>query len=195
MTKKIYKNQSGLSSMLMVVIVAALVVGGYSVYKWSFGPKPSDINMESDEMMEDTTMKDGMMQEGDNSGMMMHSGKLLAGKSSFLLEYNKTDFDTALKSDKLVVLYFYANWCPICRAEFPKMQEAFNELTTDRVVGFQVNYNDDQTDNNEKELAREHGVAYQHTKVLIKNGQRIGKYPDSWDKSRYLSEINKAVEQ
>ena len=109
---------------------------------------------------------------------------------SNLLDFNKDDYDQAFKSDKLIVLYFYANWCPICKAEFPLMVEAFNELNTDKVIGFRVNFNDNQTDENEEELAREYGVAYQHTKVFIRNGERIGKWPDGWDKNRYLLEIN-----
>lgn len=75
------------------------------------------------------------------------------------------------------------------------MQGVFNELTTDTVIGFRVNYNDDQTDNEEKALAREFGVAYQHKKVFVKNGQRILKSPEEWDDKRYDTEINKAITQ
>ena len=120
-----------------------------------------------------------------------YSGTIIAGKSSPLIDFNKADYDVALKTDKLIVLYFYANWCPICRAEVPHLYGAFDELTTDRVIGFRVNYNDDQTDDNERNLAREFSVAYQHTKVFVKNGQRVLKSPETWDKNRYLSEINK----
>ena len=120
---------------------------------------------------------------------------MLAGTSAPLLDFTKADYDSAIKTNKLVVLYFYANWCPICKKEFPIMQEAFNELETDAVVGFRVNYNDDQTDDTEKNLAREFGVAYQHTKVFVKNGTRILKSPESWDDKRYDIEINKALTQ
>lgn len=123
------------------------------------------------------------------------SGTKLAGGASPLLDFVKADYDKARASGKLIVLYFYANWCPICREEFPKMQSAFNELTTDRAVAFRVNYNDNETDGAERELAREFGVAYQHTKVFVKNGVRVGKYPDGWSKGRYLSEINKFLNQ
>ena len=122
-----------------------------------------------------------------------YTGTVLAGKSAPLLDFTKADYDAALKSDKLIVLYFYANWCPICKAEFPIMQNAFNELSTNKAIGFRVNYNDDQTDNDEKNLAREFGVAYQHTKVFVKNGQRILKSPEGWDDKRYDTEINKAL--
>jgi hypothetical protein len=67
---------------------------------------------------EDTMMKkeDAMMDGG-----MMYKGAVLAGKASPLLDFNKADYDTAVKSGKLVTLYFYANWCPLCKAEFPKI--------------------------------------------------------------------------
>ena len=127
--------------------------------------------------------------------LMKYSGAVLAGKSAPLLDFAKADYDAAVKTDKLVVLYFYANWCPICRAEFPVMQKAFNELSTDKVIGFRVNYNDDQTDNDEKNLAKQFGVAYQHTKVFVKNGRRILKSPEGWDQMRYDMEMSKALGQ
>jgi len=121
------------------------------------------------------------------------AGRVLAGTTAPLLEFAKEDYDKALNSDKLVVLYFYANWCPICKEEIPHLEGAFNDLTTDRVIGFRVNYNDSDTDNEERNLAREFGVAYQHTKVLLKNGSRVLKSPETWSKERYLSEINKSM--
>lgn len=131
----------------------------------------------------------------DGAMMAKYTGTVLAGKSAPLLDFKKADYDAAVKSDKLVVLYFYANWCPICKVEFPNAQAAFNELTTDKVVGFRVNYKDSDTDDDEVSLARQFGVGYQHTKVLLKNGTQILKAPDSWDKTRYLNEISKAIAQ
>ncbi len=129
----------------------------------------------------------------DKNGDMSFSGEVLAGSSAPLLVFNQSDYEKALASDKLIVLYFYANWCPICRAEFPLMESAFNDLNTDKVVGFRVNYNDNETSENEENLARQFGVAYQHTKVFVQNGERVLKAPDSWDKTRYLDEINNFI--
>lgn len=120
-----------------------------------------------------------------------YQGALLAGGESPLLDFVKADYDKAVASDKLVVLYFYANWCPICRAEFPRMQAAFNEISGDDVIAFRVNYNDNQTDDDEVALARQFGVGYQHTKVFVKNGQQVLKSPEGWDQERYLTEIAK----
>ena len=144
-------------------------------------------------------LPNGTMIEPENQSMMSsenqskYSGTVLAGSSAPLIDFKKADYDTAVKSDKLIVLYFYANWCPICRAEVPQLYAAFNELKTDNVIGFRVNYNDDQTDNNERALAQQFQIPYQHTKVFLKDGSIILKSPESWDKSRYLTEINKVI--
>ena len=155
-------------------------------------------SMEKDGAMiknESAMEEDEQMMEKDESAMMSedYSGEILAGSSAPLLDFNKADYDKAVASDNLVVLYFYASWCPICQAEFPKMKEAFDQLSGKNVVGFRVNYNDDQTDEFETELAREFGIAYQHTKVFVKNGERVLKAPDTWETQRYLEEISKAA--
>ena len=209
-------SQKGFAMPVIIAIVAVvLVLGGIVFYanrsqttddkmaqKKAMMEKEAMEQKEKDAMMKaDTTETDSMMKKDETSmmdksdTMMKYSGAVLAGKSAPLLDFTKADYDAALNSDKLVVLYFYANWCPICKAEFPVMQKVFNELSTDNVIGFRVNYNDDQTDNDEKSLAKQFGVAYQHTKVFVKNGQRILKSPEGWDDKRYDMEINKALTQ
>lgn len=129
----------------------------------------------------------------ENTTMLKISGKVLAGTKSFLVDFNMKDYGAALQTDKLVVLYFYATWCPICKEEIKNLYEAFHAIKDDAVVGFRVNYNDKETDKDEEALAREHGVAYQHTKVFIKNNKRILKSPEGWNTARYNSEIHNAL--
>lgn len=120
---------------------------------------------------------------------------VLAGSSNPLYDFHKPTYETALKSDKLIVLYFYNNTCPICRVELPEaLYPAFNELKDGNVIGFRVNFNDSDTDQDERALAQEFGVPYQHTKVFVKKGERVLKSPEQWGKSRYIMEINKAIE-
>ncbi len=130
---------------------------------------------------------------GLDAGPIQFSGTVLAGSKAKLIEFNKADYDKAVVSGNLVVLYFYANWCPICKAEFPKMQAAFNELSSDRVVAFRVNFKDNETSAEEEALARQFGVPYQHTKVFLKGGKQVLKAPDSWDTERYISEITSRI--
>ena len=144
------------------------------------------IFMKAGEMMKnESMMKENSMMESE------YKGQVLAGTTTKYLDFNKADYDKALKEKKKILLYFYANWCPICKLEQPQTFAAFNEIKDSDLIGFRVNYRDSDTDADEEEIAKEFGVGYQHTKVILKNGQRAGKFPDSWDKQRYLDELAK----
>src|SRR3989338_7145114 len=116
-----------------------------------------------------------------------YKGTLLAGTTTPYLSFTQEDYDEALKQNKVIVLNFYANWCPFCKNEEKEVFEAFDTINYTNVIGFRVNYKDTDTDVYEEELAKKYGVAYQHTKVIIKDGQRVLKAPDTWSKNRYLS--------
>lgn len=169
-------------NLLIVAVVVLLgVVGSWYVLRSSLPRSQSGKSFTSE--------------SSQNTNPEASAGAVLAGKAAQIFDFTKSRYDEEIKSNKLIVLYFYASWCPICKEEVPKMYQAFDELTTDQVVGFRINYNDNSTDNDEKELARLFGIAYQHTKVFLKNNSRILKSPEDWDKQRYLDEINKALTQ
>ncbi len=124
-----------------------------------------------------------------------YSGKVLAGTTAPFIIYTKADYDKALSSGKVVFLDFYANWCPICKEELPILKDGFASLKTDKIVGFRVNYNDSDTDDNEKALAGQLSIAYQHTTVILKNGKETFRSLEAWDKEAFAREINKAISQ
>lgn len=169
---------------IVSLVVLSLIIGG--IWFLSRREKPAKIS---------SGQSTNLACDPEKLPADQYCGEVLAGKTSPLLDFQKADFEKALKTDKLIVLYFYANWCPICKEEVPKLEAAFNELETDRVIGFRANYNDSETDSAEVDLAREHGIGYQHTKVFIKAGQRLLKSPESWEKQRYLDEIDKFKDQ
>ena len=119
------------------------------------------------------------------------SGKVLAGKNSQFFEFKQPDYENALASGKIIFLDFYANWCPVCRGEAPEIHTGFDSLQTDKVIGFRVNYNDSDTDEDEKKLAEEFKIPYQHTKVILKNRKEVLKDGEPWDRAKFLEEINK----
>ena len=162
----------------------------------------TDVMENKDAMMEDKSMAkentsmekgEGMMKK-DESMMEKsdYTGKVLAGsEATKYLDFNKADYAKALKEKNKILLYFYANWCPLCKKEQPETFAAFNEINDPDLIGFRVNYRDSDTDADEENLAKEFGVSYQHTKVILKEGERVLKAPDSWDKQRYLEELAK----
>jgi len=130
----------------------------------------------------------------DPQGSFVATGEVLAGSTTPFVDFNQSDYDRALRENRFIVLYFYANWCPICRVELTRLKPAFDELELPNVVGFQVSYNDNQTDDFEENLARQFGIAYQHTKIFLKGGQQVLKNGETWSKARYIEEITKAAQ-
>ena len=126
-----------------------------------------------------------------STGAFAATGTVLAGTTTPYIDFNTADYEKALAENKVILLNFYANWCSECRAEQPRIFAAFSQLDNPAVVGFRVNYKDSDTNSVESQLAEKFGITYQHTKVIIKNGQRALKAPDSWDEQRYLSELSK----
>lgn len=80
------------------------------------------------------------------------------------LVYSKNLFDQS--AEKRRVLYFYANWCPICKPADEDFK-ANSEKIPEDVILIRVNYNDSDTDQEEKDLAKKYGITYQHTFVQI----------------------------
>lgn len=133
--------------------------------------------------------------EGSSSAQTIpgYQGRILAGESAPFLEFNKADYEKALSERKIILLNFYANWCPICRGEEEAIHAGFDGLTQDKVIGFRVNFNDSDTDSDEEALAKQFNIPYQHTKVILKNGKEISRSLDSWTKETFNQEITKAL--
>lgn len=146
--------------------------------------KKDESMMESNDTITDS--KDSMMKTS-------YSGKVLAGKNAQYLEFNTEDYQKAKAEGNTIFLDFYANWCPVCRAEEPIIYEGFNELESDKVVGFRVNYKDNETSDDEKALAKEFDITYQHTKVILKNGKQVLKTQDTWDKDTFNQELQNVL--
>ncbi|MBI3341572.1 thioredoxin family protein [Candidatus Curtissbacteria bacterium] len=122
-----------------------------------------------------------------------YTGKILAGTTAPFIIFNLPDYEQALKDNKIIILDFFANWCPECREEAPKLHAGFDALNTDKVVGFRINYNDTDTTKDGKDMAGKYGITFQHTKVILKNGKELSRDVNLWGKDTFLAEVNKAL--
>lgn len=180
-----------MSTIIAVIGIVLVAVVGYFMYSSVSGrsnANKSDLAMETGE--ESVPKNESNSMENDSETMSTYNGKVLAGDKSPFIEFNKADYDTAKAEGKIIVLDFYANWCPICRAEAPDIEEGFDQVNNPQVIGFRVNYNDTETDDVEKALAQEYGVTYQHTKVILKDGKAVLKNGEVWDTERFVTEVN-----
>ncbi len=109
-------------------------------------------------------------------------------------EFDQASYEKALAEHSYIFLDFYATWCPICQAEEPHIIAAMNEIEAENLIGFRVNYNDGQTDADEKALAKKYGITYQHTKIIISpDGSVAHRTLEQWNKQEALDAITKEV--
>lgn len=80
------------------------------------------------------------------------------------VEYSPTALVDATGTRR--VLFFYAAWCPTCKPADADFKANSDQIPEDVTV-IRVNYNDDDTDEAEKALAKKYAVTYQHTYVEI----------------------------
>jgi len=87
------------------------------------------------------------------------------------LVYSREVLEEAYKNpENKTILYFYAPWCPTCRA-FDNELKTENDQIPENVVIIQVDYD------SEKELKKKYNISTQHTLVqLDQNGEEITKW-------------------
>ncbi len=137
-----------------------------------------------EQMKKDESIEKGSVPEG----RMMEPG-LIGGGVSRYYNWDKAKFDQASKEGKTIYLEFSANWCPICQAQEPELIAGFAELNDSNVIGFKIHYKDDETTPEHAALAQQYQIAYQHTKVVLKDGKIVKKSPESWTKDKFLEEM------
>ncbi|MDR0725359.1 MAG: thioredoxin, partial [Prevotellaceae bacterium] len=85
------------------------------------------------------------------------------------LEVNRANYDEVIKSDKLIILDFWATWCGPCRAIAPYIDEIAKEYEGQVIVG-KVNIDDDND-----ELAIKYGIRNIPAVLYIKDGKLVDK--------------------
>lgn len=99
-----------------------------------------------------------------------------------VLKINNTNFEEeVIKSEKVVLVDFYAEWCGPCKMLAPVIEQIAKENEEIKVA--KINVDDSQ------ELAEKYGVMSIPTLVVIKNGEEIKRQVGLASKTEILNMI------
>lgn len=103
------------------------------------------------------------------------------------VEFTDANFEElALKSDKPVVVDFWAEWCGPCRMVSPIISELASDYDGKAVIG---KLNVDQN----PEISMKYGIRSIPTVVFIKNGEIVDKLVGAAPKQSYASKLDAAL--
>src|SRR5476651_2509437 len=107
--------------------------------------------------------------------------------SPFITIVNEKNFEAeVLKSDKLVLIDFYAEWCPPCKALAPTL-EKFAEDNQDKVKVVKVNVDDN------PQAPTQYGVRSIPTLLIFKGGSVVAQQVGSMGKSDLFKWVDGSI--
>lgn len=173
---KLHHNMKKSTVIFDIVVVIAIISIGTYIFAQTFFS--SDSMMKNDGFMmpkEDVFMEptDVMIKKDDSAlvGEKMTDNKM---SDSRYVQYSKSVLDSTANTRR--VLFFYASWCPTCKPANESFAQNVSKIPED-VTLIRVNYNDPETNQEEKELAKKYSITYQHTFVQIDNtGKEMAKW-------------------
>lgn len=163
-----------MNNILLWIVGGIIIVGGGLVVFQNMKATPSEDTMmkEEGEMMQ----KDDAMTKTDDS--MMKKDDVMMKKGSYE-PYAPEKLSLAARGK--VVLFFHADWCPICR---PLDAELVSKGVPEGIHVLKVNYD------TASELKKKYGVTYQHTFVQVDaQGNLIAKWGDAITLAQVLAKV------
>ena len=98
-------------------------------------------------------------------------------------EIGIVEFEELVKTDKLIVLDFWAEWCGPCRNLSPIIEELSNEYSESvNIKKVNVDVNPD--------MSQKFGIRNLPTVLFIKNGEVLDKQVGFVPKNKYVEKIN-----
>jgi hypothetical protein len=123
-----------------------------------------------------------------------YHGQVLAGNKTPYIDFNNEDYEEATDDGKIILLYFYAPWSASSEADQYIIYKAFNDMVSPKIIGFRVDYQDDDTDATEARLASEFKVDATQTKVVLKDGKVLQKSTTKWYENDYVRQLAQYLE-
>ena len=100
-----------------------------------------------------------------------------------VLSLNEKKFEEVIKTDKPVLIDFWASWCGPCRMMSPVIDEISEEMG-EKVKVCKINIDE------EKNLAVKFNVMSIPTFIVLKEGKEVGRSIGVQDKSEIMKMIN-----
>lgn len=163
--------------LIIGVFIIAVLAGGVFFIQDNSEPRADIPTLMDDSLTADETMS------GENSEP---EESMVTREEKGYVAYSSEGY-SSIENDRHV-LFFYADWCPTCRPVDRELQERSGELPADLTV-VRVNYNDTDTDSSEEALADQYGITYQHTFVLIEDGEVVTRW-NGGGVDQLLSNVN-----
>ena len=151
---------------ILVIAVVAVVWFGGCTRSQNSATSESVLQKDSQNSMEKT-------EAPEQEAMEKKVGEAMMADSRYV-EYSTGALEKAATNRR--VLFFFASWCPTCAPADASFTQNARNIPEDLVL-IRVNYNDPDTDQEEKDLAKKYGITYQHTFVQIDStGKEVTKW-------------------
>ena len=152
---------------VIFIAIVAVTILGFETYTLSQN------SSQSDSMKKTENPEQEVMEKKEGKAMAEKTDDKMMADSRYI-EFSKDALEKSTTNRR--VLFFYASWCPTCRPADANFKENISKIPED-ITLIRVNYNDPETDQEEKDLAKKYGITYQHTYVQIDGaGKEVTKW-------------------
>jgi thiol-disulfide isomerase/thioredoxin len=112
---------------------------------------------------------------------------LSAAASAGEFPYDKAAFEKAIAEGRPVIVDFFADWCPTCKAQKPLVRDLLNDPKMKNVTLFVADYD------KEKDLKKALRVSSQSTFVVFKGGKEVARSTGQTKKEDLAATFGKAL--